>query len=80
MNWHVYKAMVNYLENVMYLPEETIKRNGNRAIATWFKAKEWSDLTQTTITGQRLTSMYNAGLVARRKSIEGSYEYWPIIK
>lgn len=80
MNWHVYKAMINYLENVMCFPKEVIKRNGNHPSADWFSAKEWSNYTQTTITGQRLTSMYNAGLVNRRKKQNGIYEYYPIIK
>jgi hypothetical protein len=76
-NTKVLKAMANYIEDNGINAEKVRKM----ATSAWLTAKEWSDILGMTISSQRMTSMYNAGLVVRTKDKkyfgDNNYHYFP---
>ena len=71
-----YEAMINYLKNEQYLDDAMIEKCKSNS-SGWLTADEWG------ITPQRLTAMYNAGMVYRVKNKQyygdNKYRYWPVV-
>ena len=83
MNYHTYKAMIEYLEKVWEWNKEEIKFAEDKSGDCFMSAREWSDRLGTTISGMRLKSMYDNGLVVRNKNSklygDNAYRYWPVV-